>query len=96
MTGCGVRGLASPRPFLGGTPLAVEARVVLVSAVFFLVQFVVATWSGDFEAGLGAFFGEFCAIFRTLPRGGESRGARIFRALDDEEFFVVEGSPGWR
>ena len=41
-------------------------------------------------------FGAFCAIFRTLPRGVESRGARIFRALDDEEFFVVEGSLGWR
>ena len=53
-------------------------------------------FNDDFEAGLGAFFGEFCAIFRTPPRGGESRGARIFRALDDEEFFVVEGSPGWR
>ena len=24
------------------------------------------------------FFGAFCAIFRTLPRGFESRGARIF------------------
>ena len=39
----------------------------------------------------GPFFGAFCAIFRTLPRGVESRGARIFRALDDEVFFVVEG-----
>ena len=45
MTGFGVRGLASPHPFLGTTPLAVEARVVLASAVFFLVQFVV----GDME-----------------------------------------------
>ena len=31
-------------------------------------------------------------IFRTHPKGVESRVARIFRALDDEEFFVVEGS----
>ena len=44
----------------------------------------------------GCFFGAFCAIFRTPPKGVESRGARIFRALDDEEFFVVEGSLGWR
>ena len=44
----------------------------------------------------GCFFGAFCAIFRTPPRGVESRGARIFRALDDEEFFVIEGSLGWR
>ena len=44
----------------------------------------------------GCFFGAFCVIFRTPPRGVESRGARIFRALDDEEFFVVEGSLGWR
>ena len=35
-------------------------------------------------------------IFRTPPKGVESRVARIFRALDDEEFVVVEGSPGWR
>ena len=41
-------------------------------------------------------FGAFCAIHRTPPRGVQSRGARIFRALDDEEFFVIEGSPGWR
>ena len=34
--------------------------------------------------------------FRTPPTGVESRGARIFRALDDEEFFVIEGSLGWR
>ena len=38
----------------------------------------------------------FWPIFRTPPKGVESRVARIFRALDDEEFFVVEGSPGWR
>ena len=42
------------------------------------------------------FRGAFCAIFRTPPRGVESRGARIFRALDDEEFFVIEGSLVWR
>ena len=41
-------------------------------------------------------FGAFCAIFRTPPRGVESRDARIFRALDDEKFFVIEGSSGWR
>ena len=35
-------------------------------------------------------------IFRTLPKGVESRVARIFRALDGEEFFVVESYPGWR
>ena len=39
-------------------------------------------------------FGASCAIFRTPPKGVESRVARIFRALDDEEFFVVEGSSG--
>ena len=39
-------------------------------------------------------FWRICAIFRTPPKGVESRGARIFRALDDEEFFVVEGSRG--
>ena len=39
-------------------------------------------------------FCAFCAIFRTLPTGVESRGARIFPALDDEEFFVIEGSRG--
>ena len=43
----------------------------------------------------GCFFGACCAIFRTPPKGVESWGARIFRALDDEEFFVVvAGSPG--
>ena len=40
-----MRGLASPHTFLGATALSVEARVVLASAVFFLVQFVV----GDME-----------------------------------------------
>ena len=45
VTGYGVRGLASPHPFLGAILLVVEARVVLASAVFFLVQFVV----GDME-----------------------------------------------
>ena len=44
----------------------------------------------------GCFFGACCAIFRILLRGVESRCARIFRALDDEEFFVVEGSLEWR
>ena len=44
----------------------------------------------------GCFSGAFRAIFRTPPRGIESWCARIFRALDDEEFFVVEGSLGWR
>ena len=43
--GLRVRGMASPHPFLGATPLAGEARVVLAGAVFFLVQFVV----GDVE-----------------------------------------------
>ena len=38
----------------------------------------------------------FWPIFRTPPRGVESRVARIFRALDDEEFFVVEAPRGWR
>ena len=60
-----VRGLASPHPFLGATPLAVEARVVLASAVFFLVQFVV----GDME---------WCGFFRLL--GGE-RGVWECRLL---------------
>ena len=36
----------------------------------------------------------FWPIFRTPPRGVESWVARIFRALDDEEFFIVEGSLG--
>ena len=40
-----MRSLASPHPFLGATALAVEARVVLASAVFLMVQFVV----GDME-----------------------------------------------
>ena len=50
MTGYWVRGLASPHPFLGATPLASEARAVLASAVFFLVQFVVGDmdWCGFF------------------------------------------------
>ena len=41
---------ASPHPFLGATPHATEARVVLASAVFFLVQFVVGDmeWFGFF------------------------------------------------
>ena len=47
----------------------------------------------NFEAKW-VFFGAFCAIFRTHREGVESRGAWIFRALDDEEFFVVEGSLG--
>ena len=34
------------------------------------------------------------AYFSDSPARGESRVARIFRALDDEEFFVVEGSSG--
>ena len=45
VTGYGVRGLASPHSLLGATPLAIDAKVVLASAVFFLVQFVV----GDME-----------------------------------------------
>ena len=40
------------------------------------------------------FLRRFWPIFRTPPKGVESRVARIFRALDDEEFFVVEGSSG--
>ena len=40
------------------------------------------------------FFGGFSAFFALL-RVSRS-GAPVFRALDDEEFFVVEGSPGWR
>ena len=40
------------------------------------------------------FLRRFWPIFRTPPQGVESRVARIFRALDDEEFFVVEGSSG--
>ena len=44
----------------------------------------------------GFLFVALCAIFRIPPRGVESRGARIFRALDNEEFFVVEGSLCWR
>ena len=35
VTGYGVRGLASPHPFLGATALAVEARVVLAMVGFF-------------------------------------------------------------
>ena len=42
----------------------------------------------------GCFFGAFFAICRTSPKGVESRVARIFRALDDEEFFVVEAPGG--
>ena len=40
------------------------------------------------------FLRRFWPIFRTPPQGVESRVARIFRAPDDEEFFVVEGSSG--
>ena len=43
-----------------------------------------------------ALFVAFCAIFRTLPRGLSPGVRGFFRALDDEEFFVIEGSPGWR
>ena len=34
------------------------------------------------------------AHFSDSPKGVESQVARIFRALDDEEFFVIEGSLG--
>ena len=30
--------------------------------------------------------------FSDSPERVEFRGARIFRALDDEEFFIIEGS----
>ena len=43
----------------------------------------------DLEAGLAHFFG-------LLREGLSPWSARIFRAFDDEEFFVIEGSPGWR
>ena len=69
VTGYGVRRLASPHPFLGGTPLAIEARVVLASAVFFLVQFVVGDMEWfDFFRLLGAQRGVWeCRFLSGLP-----------------------------
>ena len=46
---------------------------------------------------MGAFSAHFAPFFGlSREEGVESQGARIFRALDDEEFFVVEGSLWWR
>ena len=61
-----MRGLASPHPFLGAASLAIEARAVLASAVFFLVQFVV----GDME---------WCGFFWLL--GGERVGGSAVFSL---------------
>ena len=47
VTGYGSEGLGIPSPLLGWPLLLLEARVVLASAVFFLVLFV----EGDMECG---------------------------------------------
>ena len=68
--GDGLRGegLGIPSPFLGATPLAIQARAVLASAVFFLVQFVVGDmeWCGFFWL-LGGECGGGSAVFSLVP-----------------------------
>ena len=49
----------------------------------------------QFRGEMGVFSAHFAPFF-GLPREGLNPGVRIFRALDDEEFFVVEGFLGWR
>ena len=80
--GYGVRGSVFPHPFLGATPLAVEARVVLASAVFFLVQFVVGNleWDGFFRL-LGGERGVWeCRLLSGFPSYSEASGAGAHRA----------------
>ena len=56
-------------------------------------------WTPRQVSQLGAmmgFFDAFCVIFRAPPVVPELSASRSWRALDDEEFFVIEGSPGCR
>ena len=50
--------------------------------------------SAGYGGGEGI-FGAFFVIFRALPVVPELSASRSWGALDDEEFFVIEGS-GWR
>ena len=45
---------------------------------------------------MGAFSAHFAPFFGHPREGLSPWGARILRALDDAEFFVVEGSLAWR
>ena len=76
-----MRGLASPHPFLGATALAVEARVVLASAVFFIVQFVVGDmeWLASSVAGWRTWWWE-CRLLSGLPSYSVASGAGAPRA----------------
>ena len=87
-----MRGLASPHPFLGATPLAVEARVVLASAVFSLVQFVVGDmeWFGFFwllsgERGAGS--AVFSLVFPLTQRRAEQ--VRIYLTILSQKYGVA-------
>ena len=53
-------------------------------------------FNDNLEAGLGAFSTHFAPFSDSLREGLSPGGVRIFRAFDDEEFFVIEGSLGWR
>ena len=70
-------GITSPL-FLGATPLAVEARVVLASAVFFLVHIVVSDMEWDWLLQV-ARWRTWCVGVQSslwsplLPRGERSR-----------------------
>ena len=81
VTGYEVRGLVSPHPFLGATPLAVEARVVLASAVFFLCSSLWASWSGiGFFWLLGGERGACeCRLLSGLPTYSDASGAGAHR-----------------
>ena len=58
-----------------------------------------ATWGSDFEQcwlwWREGIFGAFCDIFRAPLVVPELSASRSWGALDEEEFFVIEGS-GWR
>ena len=45
-------------------------------------------------AAVKGIFGSFCAIFRAPPVVPELSASRSWGALDDEEFFVIEGWGG--
>ena len=65
--------------------------MVVVVPVIMQRRGVLTLSSAGYGGGEG-FFGAFCAIFRAPPVVPELSASRSWGALDDEEFFVIEGS----
>ena len=81
------------------TLLSATAQCSAVAFTDKVVETLFSRSSTEFNDNLVADLGIFLRILRHFsdsPARGESLGARILRALDDEEFFVIEGSPGCR